>query len=195
MKSIYLILFTFLLVSAADPIQWTDQELNSANTASDVSYLDEIEKEAIQYLNLARMYPKKFLKIELNNYKGPEGYREINKNDSYRKSLERTLKKLKPLPPVQSDSSLYATATCLVKEQGRTRRTGHTRIRCKKDYYGECISYGMQSGKEIIMQLLIDKGVPNLGHRKICLHKEFNLIGIKHGSHKRYETMSVLDFK
>ena len=175
--------------------EWTDAELAAANTAVNVSYLDTIEKEAIKYLNLARLYPQKYLKLELNSYKGPKGYLEVAKNDPYRRSLERTLKKQKPLQAVESDSLLYLTAKCLVKEQGKTRRTGHTRIRCKDDYVAECISYGMHSGKEIVMQLLIDKGVRSLGHRKICLDEELKLVGVKHGSHKKNETMSVLDFK
>ena len=43
--------------------EWKEKEINNANTVEDISYLNEIEKEAVLVLNLARLYPKKFVQI------------------------------------------------------------------------------------------------------------------------------------
>lgn len=176
------------------PAKWTEDELHNTNTAQDASYLTTLEKEAILYLNLARHYPKKYLEKELNSYSGPRGYTQVSMNNSYRKSLERTLRRMQPTNVIHPDSTLYMTAKCMRDEQGPTNRIGHSRKRCKKSYRAECISYGMKSGKEVTMQLLIDTDVPSLGHRKACLSPFYTRIGIKHGHHGRYETMTVLDF-
>ena len=50
--------------------EWKEKEIGNANTVKDISYLNEIEKEAVIVLNLARLYPKKFVQIELRNYTG-----------------------------------------------------------------------------------------------------------------------------
>jgi hypothetical protein len=59
---------------------------------------------------------------------------------------------------------------------------------------GENISYGEREAREIIIQLLIDDGVANRGHRNNNLNKSFGCVGVSIGTHSRYETMCVLDF-
>jgi uncharacterized protein YkwD len=78
---------------------------------------------------------------------------------------------------------------------------GHTRSEnprtkkiCDAIFGGECISYGMDAGLSIVLQLLIDDGVPSLGHRHICFSKEYKEVGISLKKHKRYGINCVLDF-
>lgn len=51
----------------------------------------------------------------------------------------------------------------------------------------------METGKEIVLQLLIDHDVPSLGHRKICLDKSYALIGVGEAKLKESDTCCVLE--
>ena len=164
---------------------WTSDQLATANTASHIEELTGIEQETIMYLNLARLYPKDFVRIELT----------ADATDINMTSLIRTLKSLKPKKALVWDAALQATAECLVNEQGPTKQVGHKRKKCAGDYFAECISYGMESGKDIILQLLIDYGNPGYGHREICLSGEYHTVGVSDGGHGLNGRMAVMDFK
>ena len=67
MKSLTLLI---LLISFTNFAQtWTKEELTKANTLAKIADLTEVEKEAVMYINLARMYPKKFVEIEVKKSK------------------------------------------------------------------------------------------------------------------------------
>jgi uncharacterized protein YkwD len=51
----------------------------------------------------------------------------------------------------------------------------------------------MDTGKDIILQLLIDDDVPSLGHRINCLNKEYTKIGVSVQPHKKWDTCAVID--
>ena len=59
---------------------------------------------------------------------------------------------------------------------------------------GENISYGCKTGKEIVLQLIIDDGVPSRGHRRNIFNSDYYYIGSACGNHKVYEAMCVMDF-
>jgi len=177
--------FVFMLVNNLCAQPWTSAQLATANTASHIEELTGIEQETIMYLNLARLYPKDFVRIELT----------ADATDINMTSLIRTLKSLKPKKALVWDAALQATAECLVNEQGPTKQVGHKRKKCAGDYFAECISYGMESGKDIILQLLIDYGNPGYGHREICLSGEYHTVGVSDGGHGLNGRMAVMDFK
>ena len=58
---------------------------------------------------------------------------------------------------------------------------------------GENISYGARKAREVIVDLLIDDGVANRGHRKSLLDPRWRYVGIACGFHARYGTMCVMD--
>ena len=93
------------------------------------------------------------------------------------------------------DESLYLLANCFALESGASGAVGHHRIKCKQGFDAECCSYGFNTGREIVIQLLVDAGVPSLGHRKICLDNSMCNIGINIQLHAKYEYCCVLDFK
>ena len=69
MKVIIITLISFLLLQKASCQRWDQRQLNLAGTASDIDYLAQEEKDAVMYINLARLFPRLFVKYELINYK------------------------------------------------------------------------------------------------------------------------------
>jgi hypothetical protein len=172
---------------------WTAEQLNKANTAKDIAYLSEIEREAILYINLARLYPKEFVKYEVANYYGAEGFGDELKNSPYRQSLISHLNAVEPTNALAFDESLYNYARCFAKEQGEDGSIGHNRKSCEDGYFAECCSYGMDNGKDIALQWLIDDGVESLGHRENCLNPEYTKIGLSFHSHTEWNYCCVAD--
>ena len=195
MKYWTLFILTILIITPflTNAQSWSNKEILKADTAHGVKYLTTIEKEVIMYMNLCRLYPKKFLKIELSNYYGTETYKDYLKNSKYRESLINLLEHIKPVKALNFDINVYSDAKCLAIEQGEAGTTGHKRIKCKDDNYAECCSYGMHTAKDIVMQLLIDHDVPSLGHRENCLNKEYSKIGVSIQPHKKWGVCAVID--
>lgn len=197
MKAFICVLFVLFFAPSfkAQDGDFTSEEKNMANTAKDAEYFSPVERDVIYYMNLCRMNPKKFLRVVLEEgyyVKDNEDY--IKKSPKYLTSLKQKLKSMKPLTPLSPDKNLYEMALCLAKEQEKSGVTGHERKKCKKDYYGECCSYGEDTAEGIVLQLLIDQDVPSLGHRKIILG-EYTQVGVAKRSHKRYRSCAVLDFR
>src|SRR5256885_6793533 len=122
--------FLCLLSFVSHPQSWTASQLDAANTAKNISYLNDTEKIAIQYINLARLYPQLFISNELNNYSGPE---HLN-NSSYKKSLTKELKTRQPVSALKFDKSMYDLAACFAKESGKGGWVTHKRKSCPYGY-------------------------------------------------------------
>jgi hypothetical protein len=56
------------------------------------------------------------------------------------------------------------------------------------------IDYGARDAAEVIINLLIDDGVANRGHRKSVLDPRWHYVGIACGPHSVLRTMCVIDF-
>ena len=170
---------------------WQPEQLKKANTTSNISYLTQDEKEIVLYINLVRLYPKQFLEYELRYNKDT-----IKVLDTFEQTLYKTLKKMKALPALTFDDNLYKMAQCLANEQSISGKTGHARSnKCINKYsIGENCNYGSWTGAGHVIQLLIDKGVSGLGHRKNILDKEFTKIGASIAVHPKYNYVAVIDF-
>ena len=195
MKTTFCSLLILLCCTSINAQTWTETQLKKANTAKDITCLTNVEKESIMYINLCRMYPQEFVKNELLNYFGTEKYGDYIKNSEYRKSLISFLATMQAIEPLYFDLEIYKNAACFAKEQGIAGTTGHKRIKCAQSTYAaECCSYGMDDGKDIAMQLLIDHDVSSLGHRKICLTSRYSKIGVSVNTHSKWGICAVLDF-
>jgi hypothetical protein len=90
--------------------QWTEYDYK-ANTAKDVKYLNENEKEFFYYMNLVRLNPTLFADTYLRGYKGSGDRINRNKNFFlYKRELTKILKAMKPLEPIYPDVRLYKSA-------------------------------------------------------------------------------------
>lgn len=174
---------------------WTKTQLEKANTAKDIPYLTKTEKEAIMYINLCRLFPKDFAKIEVGNYQMDSAYADsiLIEFEDYKKSLQNDLQKRKACKPLKFDKTLYVDAKCYSNEISKNNREGHERKNCNNSNYAECISFGQKTGKEIALQLLVDSGIKSLGHRNICLDKTFSKIGLSANKHFEFKFCAVIE--
>jgi hypothetical protein len=66
---------------------WSIKEIKRANTANNISVLTQEEKDVVMYMNLARMYPKKYVFVEVIPYDGGILHGHYLKNSPYKDSL------------------------------------------------------------------------------------------------------------
>ena len=167
-------------------LSWTETELRAANTAATCSHLSQVEKDVILYTNLARMYPAKFAALELSE----------EKKTSYVNSLVNTLNTMKSVAPLAVNRRMVDYARCWADESGIRGIIGHDRINCDdlKGYAGENCSYGVEDARGIVLQLLIDEGIPSLGHRENCLNANYKSVGVAFAEHTAYRFCCVMDF-
>ncbi|WP_375561987.1 CAP domain-containing protein [Bernardetia sp. OM2101] len=177
--------------------EWKNAKYNIAYTAQNTDYLTENEKLVYYYLNLARLNPPLFAETFLVKYKKWNSYEDLSLSDYYAGSLYKTLKNMQPVGILYPQRDLFESAKCHAISSGKKGYVGHTRLPnsgCQSKFAGECCSYGQFDALEIVMQLLIDSGVPSLGHRKICLSGSYKTLGVSVQPHKTYRFNSVLDF-
>ena len=177
--------------------QWEDAVLQKAFTATDANYLSEDEKKVIYYANLARADGPLFAETFLKEYM----HLKDKKSSKYTKSLFADLKKVRNLPMLFPENDLYKVARDHAAWSGKKGYEGHKGFKSRfepllKKYMevGENIYYGQYTPLEIVVQLLIDEGVPDLGHRQNLLNPRFNVIGVAIKPHKNYEYNCVMGF-
>lgn len=176
--------------------EWNDVKYAGANTAANADYLSHAEKEVIHILNLARINPALFCNTVVMQYPTRPGKSRLKDSD-YFQSLLLTLKKQQPLNLLVPDQVSFESARCHATYSGETGYIGHNRksTDCKKisSYMGECCDYGHNNPLDIVMSLLIDEGIPSLGHRTILL-SPYRKIGVSIQPHKTYRYNTVIDF-
>lgn len=185
-------------VTIADATKaFSQEQIDMANTAKDASYLTDEEKLVIQYCNLARLDGSAFSTAFLADLKSSD--------NSYEKSLLDTLESIKNLPMLVPNEQLCKAAEYHANDIGPKGERGHDstdgtsfadRVRSYYDggWVGENISYGYNDALKIVRQLLIDKNVESLGHRKNILNDNYCRIGVAIREHKEYNNCCVQDF-
>lgn len=185
--------------------------------AAPAAALDQnLARQVLAEINLARSEPRTyagFLREFHGLFRGKyyllpgsavrmqtsEGVKAVNEAIRY---LERQ----KKLPPLGWSDGLAAAAADLAEDQGRTGDTGHDgrqsggmRERIEKQgrwekSIAENIGYGPADARSMVMQLIVDDGVPSRGHRKNNFGTDFNVAGVACGVHPLYGNMCVIDF-
>lgn len=176
---------------------WNDIKYAACNTAANANYMSRDEKEIIYILNLIRTNPQLFSQTVLKKYPAVSGKTHLLKDAYYFQSLVNTLDKMKPLNMFTPDKGCFESAQCHASSSGAAGYAGHKRIsgdcETKKTYNGECCDYGNSDPLEIVLSLLIDEGVPSLGHRSIFL-ASYAKVGVSVQPHKKYGSNAVFDF-
>ena len=196
----YFVLFFIYTVSflGAQPnlSSWPTEQLKIANTAINEDYLTKEEKNIFFILNLARINPRFFYETILQNYQVPEGFSDdCLTNNKYIASLSRELQNMNPINLIYPNRELWEYAQCHAIRSGETGFVGHERVACSKpDFYSECCSYGFKNAIDIVVQLLIDYQVRDLGHREIMLNPKHKFLGASIQPHTEYRYNAVLDF-
>lgn len=115
------------------------------------------------------------------------------------------LEKATPIGPLRWNEGLSRAARDHVRDQGRTRGTGHQGTTGSTLYqrlrrhgrplstFGEVISYSLESSRMTVIQLLIDDGVPDRGHRHLIFDPGFHAAGAATGPHLEFEAMTVVN--
>lgn len=196
---------------------WSKEELKMANTAGNSNYLSGEEKDLVIYMNLARMDGEKFFNtyfqdfVDAYNKKAIKysNYDElkITRNNKYYRSLEKQIKEVKNLPMLWPDEALSIVARQHARDMNRNNFSGHRSSdgRSVKDRIsevypkrsnGENLAFGFSSGLDNTCMLLLDKDVPDLGHRKMILNDSYglNYVGVSIQPHKKYRYCAVIDF-
>lgn len=179
--------------------EWEMPQYLIANTAKGVKYLTEDEKDIIYLMNLVRINPKlfkdTFVKKYLKNGSSTEAER----------SLVSFLEKQKSLPLLYPSEKLFQASEYHAKDMGNTGLEGHNssdKTSCNKrlerymkaSTMGENCEYGSSNPIDIVLQLLIDDGIPDYGHRLNILCPDYGFVGTSKKPHKKYNWNTVMDF-
>jgi uncharacterized protein YkwD len=202
-----------------DTANW---DIAALDTAVDVDYLSLAEKDVILEMNKARADPKKYSELYIKpmlqyNWGGPFGansylapgenvYTSTKEGKNGIQSCINDLSKRQNMSPLLPTEGLFLAAKDHVNDTGPKGITGHTgsdrssmgqRINRYGKWdggAGENISYGHNIGRDIVVQLIVDDGVSNRGHRNNILNKNFKYAGGASGNHSEFTYMCVIDY-
>nr|WP_306533746.1 CAP domain-containing protein [Geobacter sp.] len=176
---------------------------------------DDLARAVLTELNAARANPKAYaehLRVYRSQFSGkyhiPPGtkIRYITKEGP--KAVDEAvcfLERQRPLSTLGWAEGLAHVAAELVRDQAKTGAIGHgsgrmeMRARAERvgrwqSTIGENISYGPDDARRVAMQLIVDDGMPDRGHRKNIFTPDFRVAGIACGPHPVFETSCVIDF-
>jgi len=175
---------------------------------------DVIAKKILAELNLARTQPHKFATfVEQHRKKFKDATTYTAKGNMNIRTQEGVkavdeaiefLKKVKPIGPLTLSPGLGKAAADHVQDLGRTGATGHqgtdkSQPRDRIERYGqfqktcgENLAFGSDDPRDIVMQLIVDDGVPDRGHRTNIFNPDFKTVGIATGPHPQYRHMCAM---
>jgi len=198
-----------------DTANW---DIASLDTAANADYLSGVEKDIILEMNKVRTNPGKYAELYIqprlryfngNNYSVPGQITILTREGASAVNIcVAALKRTNSAGILYPELGLSLAAKDHVTDQGRTGQTGHNgsdrsspQVRMERygkfgrSYtYGENIAYGSNTAREIVVQLLIDDGVPSRGHRINIMNDAFKQTGVSIGNHSQYRTTCTIKY-
>jgi uncharacterized protein YkwD len=202
-------------------------DLSRLDTARNVDYLTTEEKDMVLALNMARSNPAQFARDIVEPYEAffrgaicympgdPVGVRS-QEGLAPVMELDTLLLQRAPVPILEPSPGISKAARDLVNDQGRTGQTGHfggdgsnphTRMNRHGRVVGsvgETNSYGDSDGFVAVLDLLVDDGEPDRGHRLGIMESnadgtgdidvQYSTVGVAMGTHPHFGQMAVADF-
>lgn len=161
----------------------------------------EFDDAVLAELNLARQNPAEYARdLQIQRVATPQEAGDDPDPNALAEAVE-FLERQAPLEPLQRDPRLDASAADHVTAQGASGQVGHgefaRRVRSHvmgASLAGEDIYYGEQGPREVVRRLIVDKGVPDRGHRANIFGAAFQAGGVACGPHAVYGSMCVIDF-
>jgi len=178
-------------------------------------YLTEMERAVIDEMNLARRDPAAYATF-VEQFRAQHLEGTIFNVDGVRLRTEEGLpavdeaiaflKKARRVGVLRPVEGLSKAADDHAKDLGPKGMVGHTgsdgsttaqrvsrRGRWLKTV-GENISFGCRDARRIVVQLIIDDGVPDRGHRENMYNGDFGVVGVAIAPHTTYGTCCVIDY-
>jgi hypothetical protein len=181
-----------------------DSVKSAALKSGKAKYMSKEESDIIYWLNLARYQPDLYAEYYIDPWVDLQDEVLWMQSGSthvflesflyYTASCYLEMSSMKSLKMLVPDERCYRSAECHATQSGKTGYVGHDREGCTEYFSGECCYYGSDDGFEVINGLLLDWGVPSLGHREICLGW-YDGVGVSIKPHSGYGTNVVLDFE
>ena len=163
----------------------------------DFSFMTEEEREMVEEINLLRSNPAGYIQhVEAYFTKHEKEYAAEDKDfKNAVEELKAELKKMTPLPLLQTHQSLYNVAKAHGQDNKsnhrldhvgtdnsdpffRVKRAGLKNYIDEKGYFApnENLVGGEDSARDSVIALLIDSGVSSRGHRKALLHPKWKYV-------------------
>ena len=177
---------------------------------------DAFARQFLAETNLARSNPRLYagyLRELRQSYRGKlyrlPGSADLVETSEGVAALDEAIRFLQaqaPLSVLSWSSGLAAAAADLARDEGESGEVGHNgrasgapRERIERHgrwlrRMAENIGYGPDTPRLMVMQLIVDDGVANRGHRRNIFTRSFSVAGAACGPHPRYRNMCVMDF-
>jgi uncharacterized protein YkwD len=174
-----------------------------------------LEREVLAELNLLRKNPAAYARaLEkmrgqyvgniLRRGKGQAPIKTVEGEPALLEAIA-ALRATRAMGPLEVNRALAAGARDHVTDQAPTGEIGHrgtdgsnslhriSRYGRSDGMSAEVIDYGWDNARDIVIDLLIDDGIANRGHRINVLEPAYATAGVSCGGHKRFGVMCVVE--